>query len=86
MREVELLGVAEVAGGRFAPLLTHGRSAPLLPQTSFKRRMSRNYEFLPEPAEALIYVTMIRLVLKRLVKGVTAGIKMIDPRHGTRSA
>jgi transposase len=34
------------------------------------RRMSRDYEFLPETGEALIYVTMIRLMLKRLAKGV----------------
>ena len=34
------------------------------------RRMSRDYEFLPETGEALIYVTMIRLMLKRLAKGL----------------
>ena len=34
------------------------------------RRMSRDYEFLPETSEALIYVTMIRLMLNRLAKGV----------------
>jgi putative transposase len=34
------------------------------------RRMSRDYEFLPETGEALIYVTMIRLMLRRLAKGV----------------
>jgi putative transposase len=34
------------------------------------RRMSRDYESLPETGEALIYVTMIRLMLKRLAKGV----------------
>jgi putative transposase len=34
------------------------------------RRMSRDYELLPETGEALIYVTMIRLMLKRLAKGV----------------
>jgi putative transposase len=34
------------------------------------RRMSRDYEFLPETGEALIYVTMIRLMLKRLAKEV----------------
>ncbi len=33
------------------------------------RRMSRDYEYLPETSEALIYVTMIRLMLKRLTKG-----------------
>jgi putative transposase len=32
-------------------------------------RMSRDYEFLPETDEALIYVTMIRLMLKRLANG-----------------
>ena len=35
---------------------------------SRNRRMSRDYEFLPETGEALIYVTMIRLMLKRLAK------------------
>ena len=34
------------------------------------RRMSRDYEFLPETSEALIYVTTIRLMLNRLAKGV----------------
>lgn len=34
------------------------------------RRMSRDYEFLAETTEALIYVTMIRLMLRRLAKGV----------------
>ena len=34
------------------------------------RRMSRDYEFLPETGEALIYVTMIRLMLRRLTQGV----------------
>jgi putative transposase len=33
------------------------------------RRMSRDYEFLTETAEALIYVIMIRLMLRRLTKG-----------------
>ena len=33
------------------------------------RRMSHDYEFLPETGEALIYVTMIRLMLKRLAEG-----------------
>jgi hypothetical protein len=32
--------------------------------------MSRDYEYLPETTEALIYVCTIRLMLKRLVKGV----------------
>ena len=35
------------------------------------RRMSRDYEFLAETTEALIYVTMIRLMLRRLAKGTT---------------
>jgi putative transposase len=34
------------------------------------RRMSRDYEFLAETAEALIYVAMIRLMVSRLAKGV----------------
>ena len=33
------------------------------------RRMSRDYEFLAETTEALIYVTVIRLMLRRLAKG-----------------
>jgi transposase len=37
---------------------------------SRNRRMSRDYEFLPETGEALIYVTMIRLMLRWLAKGV----------------
>ncbi len=35
------------------------------------RRMSRDYEFLAQTTEALIYVTMIRLMLRRLAKGAT---------------
>lgn len=34
------------------------------------RRMSRDYEFLPATTETLIYVVMIRLMLRRLAKGV----------------
>ena len=34
------------------------------------RRMSRDYEFLSETTEALIYVAMIRLMLRRLTKAV----------------
>ena len=37
---------------------------------SRNRRMSRDYELLPETGEALIYVTMIRLMLKRLAREV----------------
>ena len=37
------------------------------------RRMSRGYEFLPETGEALFYVTMIRLMLKRLAKEANEG-------------
>ncbi len=33
------------------------------------RRMSRDYEFLAATTEALLYVCMIRLMLKRLAKG-----------------
>ncbi len=34
------------------------------------RRMSRDYEFLAETGEALIHVAMIRLMARRLAKGV----------------
>jgi putative transposase len=33
------------------------------------RRLSRDYEFLAETTEALVYLSMIRLMLKRLAKG-----------------
>lgn len=33
------------------------------------RRMSRDYEFLAETTEALIYVAMVRLMVRRLAKG-----------------
>lgn len=36
---------------------------------SRNRRMSKDYEFLAETTEALVYVTMSRLMLKRLAKG-----------------
>ena len=36
---------------------------------SRNRRMSRDYEFLAQTTEALIYVTMIRLMLRRLARG-----------------
>ncbi len=36
---------------------------------SRNRRMSRDYEFLAETTEALVYVCMIRLMVKRLAKG-----------------
>jgi putative transposase len=35
------------------------------------RRMSRDYEFLSQTTEALIYMAMIRLMLRRLAKGVS---------------
>ena len=35
------------------------------------RRMSRDYEFLAQTTEALIYVAMIRLMLRRLAKAVS---------------
>jgi putative transposase len=35
------------------------------------RRMSRDYEFLAQTTEALVYVAMIRLMLRRLTKGVS---------------
>ena len=33
------------------------------------RRMSRDYEFLAQTTEALVYVAMIRLMVRRLTKG-----------------
>jgi putative transposase len=38
---------------------------------SRNRRMSRDYEFLAQTTEALIYVTMIRLMLTRLAQGAS---------------
>jgi putative transposase len=35
------------------------------------RRMRRDYEFLAQTTEASIYVTMIRLMLRRLARGAT---------------
>ncbi len=35
------------------------------------RRMSRDYEFLAQTTEALIYVAMIRLMVRRLAKEAT---------------
>jgi putative transposase len=37
------------------------------------RRMSRDYEFLAETTEALIYLAMIRLMVSRLAKGPREG-------------
>ncbi len=36
---------------------------------SRNRRLSRDYEFLAETTEALVYVCMIRLMVKRLATG-----------------
>jgi EAL domain-containing protein (putative c-di-GMP-specific phosphodiesterase class I)/transposase len=38
------------------------------------RRMSRDYEFLAQTTEALVYLSMIRLMLKRLAKGTVWGL------------
>ena len=38
---------------------------------SRNRRMRRDYEFLAQTTEALIYVTMIRLMLRRLARGTS---------------
>jgi putative transposase len=35
------------------------------------RRLSKDYELLPERSESMIYTVMIRLMLKRLVKSQT---------------
>ena len=33
------------------------------------RRMSKDYEFLPASSEAMVHLTMIHLLLKRLARG-----------------
>jgi len=33
---------------------------------SFHRRLSKDYEVLPETSEAMVYVAMIRLMVRRL--------------------
>ena len=38
------------------------------------RRMSKDYEYLPESSEAMIYLTMIRLMLKRLARNEPYGV------------
>lgn len=38
------------------------------------RRMSKDYEYLPESSEAMIYLTMIRLMLKRLARNQPYGV------------
>jgi len=35
------------------------------------RRLSKDYEFLPETGETMIYIAMMRLMLKRLAFGTT---------------
>jgi hypothetical protein len=42
-------------------------SAPLLGWAA-TRRLSKDYEFLPQSSEAIIYLAMTRLMLKRLGK------------------
>ncbi len=46
-----------------------GSGAHLRVVITRNRRMSRDYEFLAETTEALVYLSMIRLMLKRLAKG-----------------
>ena len=58
--------------------LRSGRGIELLPrrwvvERTFawlgkSRRLSKDYEFLPQSSEAMIYLTMTRLMLKRLGK------------------
>ena len=54
-----LHGVAEALGDR----------AHALAWILRYRRMSRDYEFLAQTTEALVYVAMIRLMVRRLTKG-----------------
>ena len=37
---------------------------------SFNRRLSKDYEVLPETSEAMVYVAMIRLMVRRLVTNI----------------
>jgi putative transposase len=37
---------------------------------SFNRRLSKDYEVLPETSEAMVYVAMIRLMIRRLVTNI----------------
>ena len=38
------------------------------------RRLSKDYEQLPETSEALIYAAMVRLMLRRLARNPTVGL------------
>jgi Transposase DDE domain len=38
------------------------------------RRLSKDYEYLPESSEAMIYLAMTRLMLRRLVRQAPYGV------------
>ncbi len=71
--------VGKGTGGRGAAALggLHGFAEALGDRTHHRvdrlgnRRMSRDYEFLAQTTEALIYVAMIRLMVPRLAKEAT---------------
>jgi len=50
------------------------------------RRMSKDYEYLIESSEAMIYLTMIRLMLKRLARRETYGVPSPQRLNLTGSA
>jgi putative transposase len=74
-RQKEGASVMEMWAG-----LSYGRGIEVLPRRwvvertfawlSKCRRLSKDYEFLPQSSEAMIYLTMTRLMLKRLGKMV----------------
>lgn len=50
------------------------------------RRMSKDYEYLIESSEAMLYLTMIRLMLKRLARREPYGVPSPQRRGLTGSA
>jgi putative transposase len=72
-RQREGASVVEMWAG-----LNYGRGIEVLPRRwvvertfawlSKSRRLSKDYEFLPQSSEAMIYLTMTRLMLRRLDK------------------
>jgi putative transposase len=49
-----------------------------------KRRLSKDYEYLTDTSETMIYVSMIGLVLRRLARGVFGTRSKTETRKGAR--
>jgi putative transposase len=47
------------------------------------RRLSKDYEYLPESSEAMIYLAMSRLMLRRLARQAPSGVAS-PQRQGLR--